>query len=398
MFSVFTNREFRNRLLLTAAMLAIFRVGYWLQLPGVEGGDRAVGSWSDFAAMLAASDLSSGAVFGLGIMPYISASIVFQLLGQVIPSLQAFQKDGEQGRRKLNEYTRYATVALAFGQSLFWIGVIKPNVGMIDQVLLSLVMSCGTMILLWIGEQIDAYGIGSGVSLLIMGGIVSRLPSSLFAGVAPAIEDGVRIGTATGLEVYLAQILVVALVLAGVVVLGEAHRRINVVAVKDGARKGQFIPLKLNQAGVMPVIFASSVLLIPAALFEYLNKAFDLSYGYVILGLLGDGNVGGIIIRFAVIMFFTFFWTAVTFRPAEIAESMKDAGVFVPGFRPGGRTEAYLERVMARLALVNGVALAVVSSLPSVGIGALGMVGGTGLMIVVSVALDVRGRIQSYQR
>lgn len=399
---VYRNRELRGKIIITMILLALYRIGYWVQLPGVERNGSGAG-WAEFAAMLAASDLTAGSVFGLGIMPYISASIVFQLLGQVVPSLEALQKEGESGRRKINEYTRYATVVVALGQSVFWLGVIAPNVGLAERVALAVVMTSGTMVLVWIGEQIDAFGIGNGISLLIMAGIVTRVPSILFGAIRPALEEGVRVGSATGLERYGAIFAGFAGVVAGVVALGETQRRIPVVSAKDSRRGVQFIPLKLNQAGVMPIIFASSLLMLPVVFLQYLAKVTDSEWVIWMAGILGNSQgVVYCLLYSLLIMFFTYFWTAVSFRPADVADQLRDSGVFVPGFRPGARTEAHLEGVMSRLTFAGGFALCLLAMLPLLSSNLLGLssgasfFGGTGLMIVVSVAMDFRSRIRSY--
>ncbi len=395
------NREFRNRILVTAVLLSVFRVGYWLALPGVSSA-ATVGSFGDFLATVAASDVSAGSVFGLGIMPYISASIVAQLLTQVLPSLQLLQREGESGRRKINEYVRYGTVLVSVGQSLFWSGLIVPEGGLGTRFALALVMTSGTMVLVWLGEQIDAFGVGSGVSLLIVAGILARAPSTLLSGVRPALEEGIRIGTDTGVERYAAIVIVFYAILCGIVAIGDTSRRIPLISAKGGRRGQQFLPLKLNQAGVMPVIFASSVLMIPALLFQYLGGMTDYGpVGWLAYVFSGSGAVY-LVLYSLTIVFFSFFWTAVSFRPDEVANSLKDAGVFVPGFRPGGRTEEHIERVMGRITFAGGVMLALLACLPMV-VSRLGLVGsgaaffgGTGLMIVVSVMLDVRQRARAY--
>lgn len=395
------NREFRNRILVTATLLAVFRVGYWLSLPGISAG-ASIGNFSDFLATVAASDVSAGSVFGLGIMPYISASIVAQLLTQVLPSLQALQKEGESGRRKINEYVRYGTVFVSVGQSLFWSSVIMPDGGFSSRLALALIMTSGTMVLVWLGEQIDAFGVGSGVSLLIVAGILARAPSTLLGGVRPALEEGLRIGSETGLERYGAIASVFYLILCGIVAIGDTSRRIPLISAKGGRKGQQFLPLKLNQAGVMPVIFASSVLMIPALLLQYLSGMVDSSIVSWLAYAFGGSGTFYLLLYSLMIVFFSFFWTAVSFRPDEVASSLKDAGVFVPGFRPGGRTEEHIEKVMGRITLAGGVMLALLACLPML-VSRLGLVGsgaaffgGTGLMIVVSVMLDLRQRARAY--
>lgn len=390
------SRELRNRLMLTGMLLALFRFGYWIHVPGIEAANGERSSWMDFAALLAASDLGSGAVFGLGIMPYISASIVVQLLGQVVPSLQALSKEGEAGRRRLNEYTRYATLVVAFLQSIFWSGVIGGGSGAVERIFAAVVMSAGTMSLTWIGEQIDAFGIGNGISLLIMGGIVSRLPVTLFGYASEALVSGIGIGKGNGIELLVGALVAGWLFVAGLVLMSESHRRIPVISAGGKANRGQYIPLKVNQAGVMPVIFAGSVLLIPAVLLEYLGSVVESGFLMWTLGAVRGSGIAGVVLQWLMISLFTYFWTAISFRPEEIAQGMKDSGVFIPGLRPGKRTESHLEFLAIRLTAVSAVALSLIATLPVLNGGVMRGVSGTGMMIIVSVVLDLRSRLKTF--
>ena len=298
--------ELRRKLLLTVILLAVYRMGFWIPLPFVdqaamqesiqkmqEGSDSGFGQVMQIVALFSASRVGNATIFGLGIMPYISASIIFQLLGQVYPPLEALQKEGESGRKKINEYTRYATVVICLGQSFFWIkalssgGLLGANV-ILDSwdfwywhVVGAIWMTTGTVVLMWIGEQIDAYGLGNGISLLIMAGIVAQMPAGGAMLFEPALRNGVRIGTDTGIERFLLLGAVFVGVIVWVVLITQGQRRIPIQSAKHvrGRRQvggqRQFLPLRLNQAGVMPIIFASSLLMFPYMVFNWLAQVVD---------------------------------------------------------------------------------------------------------------------------
>ncbi|NQV25029.1 MAG: preprotein translocase subunit SecY, partial [Rhodopirellula sp.] len=298
--------ELRRKLLLTVILLAVYRMGFWIPLPFVdqaamqesiqkmqEGSDSGFGQVMQIVALFSASRVGNATIFGLGIMPYISASIIFQLLGQVYPPLEALQKEGESGRKRINEYTRYATVVICLGQSFFWIkalssgGLLGANV-ILDSwdhwywhVVGALWMTTGTVVLMWIGEQIDAYGLGNGISLLIMAGIVAQMPAGGAMLFEPALRNGVRIGTDTGIERFLMLGAVFIGVVVWVVLITQGQRRIPIQSAKHvrGRRQvggqRQFLPLRLNQAGVMPIIFASSLLMFPYMVFNWLSQVTD---------------------------------------------------------------------------------------------------------------------------
>lgn len=430
--------ELRRKIVLTIILLAVYRMGFWIPLPFIDqqamqesiqrmqegGGDSGFGQVMQIVALFSASRVGNATIFGLGIMPYISASIIFQLMGQVYPPLEQLQKEGESGRRKINEYTRYATVVICLGQSFFWIRALaSPTGGLLGaNVVLSswnmwywhlvgaVWMTTGTIVLMWIGEQIDAYGIGNGISLLIMAGIVAQMPAGGAMLFEPALRNGIRIGTDTGIERFLMLAGVFIFVVVVVVLITQGQRRIPIQSAKHvrGRRQvggqRQFLPLRINQAGVMPIIFASSLLMFPYMVFQWLDNMFD-SRVISMLNSAFGGSRGFIysMCYISLIYFFCYFWTAITFNPKEIANNLKDHGSFIPGYRPGVRTANYLESVMVRITYVGAAFLSMIAVIPQLIASSMGVnplvasfYGGTGLLIVVSVALDLVQKIDSH--
>ncbi len=435
---IFTIPELRQKILLTLMFLAIYRVGWQIPLPIVDTGKMTaffggqasggMGQLLQQVAVFSASQLSQATIFGLGIMPYISASIIFQLLGSVWAPLEKLQKEGESGRKKINEYTRYATIVLCLGQSWFYVGFLIAN-GLVHEEFLGaggglsfgwqltavLTMTAGTAFLMWLGEQIDEYGIGNGISLLIMAGILARMPAAGFKLLKPMIDQGgIELGGGPG-QVGVETLLVLAAlfvgVIAGVVFITQGQRRIPTQSAKHvrgrkvygGTR--QYLPLRVNQAGVMPIIFASSLLLFPSVLFGYLVRAYPTST--LLQGLhesfqRGDSFIYNIM-YVGLIYFFCYFWTAITFNPKDMADNLKNYGTFIPGYRPGKRTADYLEKVMVRITYVGAGFLALVAIIPTLvatwmGIdwGIASFYGGTSLLIAVSVAFDLVQKIDSH--
>jgi preprotein translocase subunit SecY len=433
---IFTIPELRQKILLTLGLLAIYRVGWQVPLPIVDpqamtafaeqtGG---IGDLLRTVAVFSASQLSQATIFGLGIMPYISASIIFQLLGTVWPPLERLQKEGEAGRKKINEYTRYATVLICVVQSWAYVAflssqrvgdqsliqssfLVDGRLPFIWQFVAVMTMTAGTIFLMWLGEQIDEFGIGNGISLLIMAGILAAMPSALVElGSSTNWEIGGG-GGKFGIETLLVLAALFVGVVAGVVFMTQGQRRIPTQSAKHvrgrrvygGTR--QYLPLRVNQAGVMPIIFASSLLLFPQMFFQYLSGAFPSSdllrslYESFTRGQSYLYNVFYIVL----IYFFCYFWTAITFNPKEMADNLKNFGAFIPGYRPGKRTADYLERVMERITYVGAGFLALVAVIPTIIGGALGIpaqiasfYGGTGLLIAVSVAFDLVQKIDSH--
>jgi preprotein translocase subunit SecY len=434
---VFTIPELRQKILLTLLFLAIYRVGWQIVLPFVDShrmtaffsqsGQSGLADLLSQVAVFSASQLSQATIFGLGIMPYISASIIFQLLGSVYPPLEKLQKEGESGRKKINEYTRYATVFLCVGQSWFYVsGFLVPNHFIYDQFLtpsgsLPLIwqitavttMTAGTVFLMWLGEQIDEYGIGNGISLLIMANILSRMPGAGYSELLqPLMQNGFEIGAAKG-QVGVETLLILAFlfvgVVAGVVFITQGQRRIPTQSAKHvrgrrvfgGTR--QYLPLRVNQAGVMPIIFASSLLLFPSVLFQYLARAYPKWWTPIEQAFHRGDSWTYNILYILLIYFFCYFWTAVTFNPKDMSNNLKDYGTFIPGYRPGRRTADYLERVMVRITYVGAGFLSIVAILPTlvsswIGVkyGVASFYGGTSLLIAVSVVFDLVQKIDSH--
>ncbi len=391
---------------------------------GRSGGTGSgLGDLLQVVSMFSASSITNGSIFGLGIMPYITASIVFQLLGTVYPPLEQLQKEGESGRRRLNEYTRYATVVICLLQSFFLIrGLAQGQITGTSMVLAgydgfawclvgTFVMTAGTVFLMWIGEQIDAYGIGNGISLLIMAGILARMPSAAGGFLSGIFENGIQLGGGRGVEILLVLAALFVGVIVWVVFITQGQRKIPIQSAKhvrgrkEMGGQRQWLPLRVNQAGVMPIIFASSLLLLPffvfnqlanlwgdSSLLASLKQAFNPGQGFIY-------NLSYIIL----IYFFCYFWTAITFNPKDMSENLKDMGSFIPGYRPGGRTAAHLEQVMMRITYVGAAFLAIIAVIPTVISTTLtgdyaiaSFFGGTGLLIIVSVALDLVQKIDSH--
>jgi preprotein translocase subunit SecY len=442
---VFTIPELRQKILLTLAFLAIYRVGWHIPLPIIDqevvsqtasqSGGGGLGDFVDKVAVFAASDLRQATIFGLGIMPYISASIIFQLLGSVWKPIEELRKEGETGRKKINEYTRYLTVALCLVQSWFYVRFYLMGApagggpGLVDvnfltdptnpgslafgwQITAVMTMTCGTIFLMWLGEQIDEFGIGNGISLLIMAGILARMPGALVELFRNAKLELVGLSPSDiGVESLIVLAFLFVGVVFGVVFITLGQRRIPTQSAKHvrgrrvygGTR--QYLPLRINQAGVMPIIFASSLLMLPAMVF---NMIASVGVGGDFLSRLSQVFSSGTsfiynLMYVGLIYFFCYFWTAITFNPKEMAENLKDYGTFIPGYRPGKRTADYLEKVMVRITYVGAGFLAVVAIVPTVISSSLGVsfsiasfYGGTGLLIAVSVAFDLVQKIDSH--
>ncbi len=432
--------ELRRKILLTLFLLGVYRVGFQISLPIVDvekiqqfqQSQGGLNGMLQQVAILSASKLNDITIFGLGIMPYISASIIFQLLGSVIPSLEALQKEGEAGRKKINEYTRYATVFLCLIQSWFFVTSFANSQGLVAAEFVNsatgnmyigwtivsvLTMTAGTIFLMWLGEQIDEYGIGNGISLLIMAGILSRAPQAmnlLYSGSTLRLT-----GDAQTPYSLITLILLAALffaIIIGVIAITESQRRIPTQSAKHvrgrrvvgGTR--QYLPLKVNQAGVMPIIFASSLLMFPSLFLQQLDPMVqgweDGFFKSLFQGLAGAFNQQTFfynLLFLVLIYFFCYFWTAITFNPKDMAENLKNFGSFIPGYRPGKRTADYLEKVMFRITYVGAGFLALIAIIPSLIVTGLDVpwgiamfYGGTSLLIAVSVAFDLVQKIDSH--
>ncbi len=432
LLTIFKIPELTQKIGITLLFLAVYRIGYHIPLPIIDQskiqalqGEGGFGQLLGMAATFSGSQLGQLTIFGLGIMPYISASILFQLLANFYPPLEKLQKEGESGRKKINEYTRYATIPICLVQSWMYLNGMASTP---DQLIFSsffyiltavITMTAGALFLMWIGEQIDEYGIGNGISLIIMAGIVSRLPEAFKRFfVEPATGEfrwsSIQLGGADasrpGLEIFIALAVLFVVVVVFIIIMTKATRRIPTQSARHtrgrrvygGTR--QFLPLKVNQSGVMPVIFASSILVIPLIIFNWIAGTFQAGWAAGLASEFMRQSYIYNLFYIALIFAFAYFWAAITFNPKEVANNLRDYGSFIPGYRPGRRTADYLKKVMQRLTFVGSGFLALVAIFPSMvttvmpGVDPLiaSFYGGTGLLIMISVALDLVQKINSH--
>ncbi|KAA2211697.1 preprotein translocase subunit SecY [Teichococcus oryzae] len=407
--------ELKKRIWFTLAALIVYRIGTYIPVPGVDANVMAEILRQHGSGILGMFDMFTGGalgrmtVFALNIMPYISASIIIQLMSAAVPTLEALKKEGESGRKKLNQYTRYLTVLIATFQAYgiavgleSMQGSFGPAVydaGLFFRISCVVTLVGGTMFLMWLGEQITARGIGNGISLIIFAGIVANVPSAL----AATLELG-RTGALS--TVFIIAFLVIALaVIAFVVFMERAQRRIPIQYPKRQVGNRMYggenthLPLKLNTAGVIPPIFASSLLLLPATFAGFSGVQTSDGWLSSITAALAHGQPLYMALYVALIVFFAFFYTAVVFNPVETADNLKKHGGFVPGIRPGQSTADYLDRVLTRLTAVGAIYMSVVCLLPEILISQYGVpfyFGGTSLLIIVSVTMDTVAQVQSH--
>jgi preprotein translocase subunit SecY len=408
--------ELKKRIWFTLGALIVFRLGTYIPLPGIDPAAFEASFTGHRQGVLDMFNMFSGgavqrmAVFALNIMPYISASIIIQLLSSVIPQLEAIKKEGEAGRKTLNQYTRYLTVVLAIFQAYgISIGLegrpgIVADPGFLFRISTILTLTGGTMFLVWLGEQITSRGVGNGSSLIIFSGIVARLPQSL----AQLFELGRQGSVSTGL--VLGVLVMVLVVTAFIVFMERAQRRVPITyprkQIGNKMYEGQssFLPLKLNTAGVIPPIFASSLLLLPTTAANFATSAASNSYLATALAILSPGGPVYLIIFVALIVFFAFFYTATVFNPNDTADNLKKHGGFIPGVRPGERTAQYIDQILTRITVLGAGYLAIICVLPEMlrynAAGAFAF-GGTSLLIVVNVTMDtvaqIHGHLQAHQ-
>jgi len=396
--------ELRNKLIFTIGLLFIFRIGVHIPVPGVDPDKMAefikTGALLGFFDVISGGAFKNFSVFAMSITPYINASIIMQLLTVVVPYLERLAKEGEEGRKKISQYTRYGTVILAFLQAIGMTFVVRNaiiNPGVFSILVIAVSLTAGTAFLMWLGEQITEKGIGNGISLLIFAGIISRIPSGIARGV-----EYLQVGTINILSVLLL-FVIGALVIAGVVAVHEGQRRIPVQYAKRvvGRRvyggRTTHLPLRVNQAGVIPIIFASSFLMFPQLMAEWFAgnvvSQFFLQY-------FSWGSLLHTIAYATLIIGFTFFYTAVIMNPIDVADNIKKYGGFIPGIRPGRPTAEYITRVMNRITLSGAVFLALIAILPSFVLLTTGIpniyFGGTALLIAVGVALDTMKQVESH--
>lgn len=417
--NIFKIPDLKRRILFTAAILIAYRIGGHVPVPGVNASALVDFFKQNASGLMGLYDLFAGGafsratVFALGIMPYISASIIIQLLGAVIPYFQKLQKEGEQGRKKITQLTRYGTVAIAalqaFGVSIFLESLnnsggmselIVPQPGFAFRFITMLGLTAGTVLIMWFGELITERGIGNGISLIIFIGIVARFPNSIFGEIQQVIA-----GNRTILVEIVLWLLFVFTV-ASTVLLTQGMRKIpvqyakRVVGRKIYGGQSTHIPLRVNTAGVMPIIFAQSILFIPQTIVQFFPNSdfmqsmntlfsYDSSFYWLLYGIM--------------IVFFTYFYTAIAFNPVDVADNMKKYGGFIPGVRPGKKTSDFIDHILTRITLPGSIFLAIIAILPSfvakltnVGYDFASFFGGTSLLIVVGVALDTLQQVESH--
>ncbi len=405
--------ELRRRILFTLIMLAVYRAGVQIPTPGINGEalsqffQKGAGTLFDMFNMFSGGALENFSIFALGIMPYISASIIFQLLTVVIPQLEALSKEGEAGRRKITQYTRYATVVLSLVQGLFISigleGMTAPGSG--EPVVIAagwgfrlmtiITLTSGTAFIMWLGEQMTERGIGNGISMIIFAGIVANMPA--------AIINTFQMASAGEIAFVLLPIILLMMVaVIGLVIFFEtAQRRIPVQYAKRMVGRKMYggqqshLPLKINMSGVIPPIFASSIMMFPATIGQFIQ----VDWVQRVSSALSWGSLPHTLLFVGFIVFFCFFYTAVTFNPVDIAENLKKHGGFVPGIRPGKKTAEFIDKIMVRLTVIGAAYVSAICVLPTVLIDKLHVpfyFGGTALLIVVGVAIDTIAQIESH--
>ncbi|MBN2020550.1 MAG: preprotein translocase subunit SecY [Sedimentisphaerales bacterium] len=426
--NIFKIEDLRKKLLFTLALLLIYRLGYHITIPGFdpEAISRAAGARdssspfgraADMMQIFTGGNLDNSSLFGLGIMPYITASIILMLMQEIVPSLRKLRLEGQTGYKKINEYTRYLTVPICVIQGVMYMrilgmqGFMYPGMRFEATLMGIASMTAGTIFLMWLGEQIDEYGIGNGISLIIMGGIIARMPWALqtlwknvsFNVAAPPGSIGpTKIIILIGAFIF---------VVAGAILITQGQRRIPVQQAKmmRGRRMygGQrhYLPLRVNHGGVMPIIFASAFMSFLPVIIAQLGRIRMIADSGIFLTIqsaMGHSSFTYNVIYMVLIFLFAYFWVAVQFQPKELAKNLRDSGSFIPGLRPGRRTSDYLETVMTRVTYYGAAFLAIIAVVPSVIMGLLGVdwrvatfLGGTGLLIVVSVSLDLVQRIEA---
>ena len=404
--------ELRRRLIFTFLMLAVYRIGVQIPTPGINGEalaaffEKNAGTLFGMFNMFSGGALENFSIFALGIMPYISASIIIQLLTVVIPQLEALSKEGESGRHQITKYTRYGTVGLSLIQSLFISvgleGMSGPGgeaIVMIPgwqfKIMTIITLTSGTAFIMWLGEQMTERGIGNGISLIIFAGIVARMPA--------AVGNTIQMVSAGEMNaIFLLLLLVVMVLVVGTIIFFEtAQRRIpiqyakRVVGRKVYGGQSSHLPLKINVAGVIPPIFASSIMMFPATI----GGLIQIDWIQRVSASLSPGTIYYYILFVAFIVFFCFFYTAVTFNPVDVAENLKKHGGFIPGIRPGKKTSDFIDKALTRLTVIGAIYVSVICVLPTILISRYNVpfyFGGTALLIVVGVAIDTIAQIESH--
>jgi preprotein translocase subunit SecY len=409
--NVFKIPELKRRIIMTAVLLIAYRIGAHVPTPGIDGDalarvfDQAQNTLLGMVDLFSGGNLRRLSIFALGIMPYISASIILQLLTVVIPALERLAKEGEAGRKKITQYTRYGTIVLSVVQSIgIAVGLesmrpdgipIVPHPGWGFRLLTMITLTAGTALIMWIGEQISEKGIGNGISLIIFAGIAVRLPSAIVASYTLIVNREMSLFT------FLIIVAAMVAVTAAVVLMQEGQRKIPVQYAKRvvGRRvyggQSTHIPLRINTAGVIPVIFASSLILFPATITRFVPHPWMQAFA----DALSPGRVTYTLLYMGLIIFFTYFYTAIVFNPIDLSDNMKKYGGFIPGVRPGKKTAEYIDRTLTRITLPGALFLALISVLPDMLIRWFNVpfyFGGTSLLIVVGVALDTVRQMESH--
>jgi preprotein translocase subunit SecY len=403
--------DLRRRLIFLLLALVVYRIGAHIPVPGIDpqqlqqlfSGQQ--GGILNLFNMFSGGALSRFTVFALGIMPYISASIIMQLMGYVVPAFEQMKKEGEAGRRKITQYTRYGTLGLALFQSLGIAVALESSAGLVlspgfgFRMTAVVSLTAGTMFLMWLGEQITERGLGNGISILIFAGIAAGLPGSI-----GGLLELVRTGSMSIIAAIIV-VIVVALVTYFVVFVERGQRKILVnyarrqVGNKVYGGQSSHLPLKLNMAGVIPPIFASSIILLPATVVSWFSSAESLRWLKDIAGMLSPGQPVYTLIYAAAIVFFCFFYTALVFNSRETADNLKKSGAFIPGIRPGEQTARYIDKILLRLTLAGAVYITFVCLLPEILILKYNVpfyFGGTSLLIIVVVTMDFMAQVQNY--
>ncbi|HEX2967821.1 MAG TPA: preprotein translocase subunit SecY [Bacteroidales bacterium] len=409
--NIFKIEDLRARLIYTFSIILLYRLGKYISLPGVDPSqlgqlkDQTSTGIMGLLDMFSGGAFSQASIFALGIMPYISASIVVQLLGIVFPYFQKLQKEGESGRRKMNQYTRYLTVGILILQAPTYLVNLHAQLpasafvisGTFFTISSVIILTAGTIFVMWLGEKITDKGIGNGISLIIMIGIIARLPQNFI------FEVGVRMNGAGGLIGLIVEIVLLFVVTLGTILLVQGTRRVpvqyarRIVGNKQYGGVRQYIPLKVNAAGVMPIIFAQAIMMLPVIIAGYSQSGSGFMVAF--------GNMYGFWYNFVtaiLIILFTYFYTAITINPVQMAEDMKKNGGFIPGIKPGRKTVEFLDSIMSRITLPGSFFLAIVAILPSLAVQATvspqfaQFYGGTTLLILVGVILDTLQQIESH--
>jgi len=413
--NIFRIPELKKRLLYTFGLLAVYRVGAFIPTPGIDSQalaryfENVRGTILGFFNMFSGGALEQMAVFALGIMPYISASIILELLTVVVPYLEKLKKEGEQGRKKINQYTRYGTVVLSMIQGLgIAIGLehmevggasIVPAPGWAFRLMTMLTLTAGTTFIMWLGEQITERGVGNGISLIIFAGIVARMPVAI-----GRTWTQLRLGEMSPF-LFLGILVVMVAVVAAIVFMEAGHRRIPIQYAKRVVGRRMYggqsthLPLKINTSGVIPPIFASSIMVFPATIAQFVGGKHPGGILETVVQQLSPGTLLYSILSVVMIIFFAYFYTAIIFNPADVADNMRKYGGFVPGIRPGKKTAEYIDRTLSRLTLVGALYLSFIVILPTYLVQFFHVpcfFGGTGLLIVVGVAMDTMQQVESH--